>query len=334
MSGGASRSGGRCGPSRRPRWPRASRGAGELDDLVVLEGGEGLGDHGVGAAGEIDEGAEVVGQLGVSGLLRVGPARSRRSARRAPEKYQRARSKKWIGSSRIQLPTRLDVVPPAAGAGPVGPPPELDQRIERPADRAVVDHLLDLAPERREPELVTDGQDPAASRARAIRASQWPRSRAIGFSSSRCRPDSEHGAGGLGVQVRGQDDIDHVEVVRRPSISGVIGEDAPPSGGRGGPRRIADSEWAAMADQLGAARPRRWPGRGGCPRRHSRSGRSGRDAWAVSSRWWNRPAGRLRCLRSRRGAILWPLHSRVDSRRHRPGDPVDGRSTRDGIASD
>lgn len=51
-----------------PNCPERSARAGELHDLMMLEGAEGLRNDGVGAAREVHDGAEVVLQLGVIGL--------------------------------------------------------------------------------------------------------------------------------------------------------------------------------------------------------------------------------------------------------------------------
>jgi hypothetical protein len=75
-----------------------------VEVLVVLERGEGLGDHGVRLARKAQDGGEIVGQAGAT-RLRVAEGQQRPRGP-TPSKYHMTKSKKCTDSSRIHEPTR------------------------------------------------------------------------------------------------------------------------------------------------------------------------------------------------------------------------------------
>src|SRR5687768_7603652 len=112
---------------------------------MMLERGQRLRDHGVGAPGKSDDCAEVVLKLRMARLDRVGTRIDRDRLTRAGQ----------IPAGQIEEVDRLfqdpvadafDVKPPAARAEAIGTPPQLDQGIAWLANLACLDHLTNTPP--------------------------------------------------------------------------------------------------------------------------------------------------------------------------------------------
>src|SRR5579871_3167255 len=102
----------------------------------MLEGGERLADDGELAVGKGDEGAEIVFQLRVTLLPRVSPGIDAHGITR-PGQVPAGQVEEVNRLLEDPVADALDVVAPTVRAETVWPPPQLDEHIERPANRAL-----------------------------------------------------------------------------------------------------------------------------------------------------------------------------------------------------
>ena len=227
--------------------------------------------------GKSTHGGEVVVQLGLVGPVAVGRARTPTPARRprrstsgpgrrsgsAPRASSCRRGRCRSASRRRRAGTgRRHSSIRAYSGSPIGPG---------------VDHLLDPAPERRQPQLVADGQHPAPRPGERDQLVAVVDGEGHRLFEQQVPARLEHGPADLVVQVRRQHDVARRRVAASASSLAVVGVDADArvvGGGVGAARLGAGGD----GDQLGPGTLRRWPGRGGRPRPRSRSGRIEREA--------------------------------------------------------
>src|SRR5262249_24622849 len=128
----------------RPPAPDGALATDDLDDLVVLEGGERLSDDRVAPGWEAHQGGEVVAEA-VDAALAVAEGKDGEGITPALEVPERE-VEGVDGLLEDPRAHALAVVAPAAGPRPVREPEQLEEGVERIADLARVDQPLDVTP--------------------------------------------------------------------------------------------------------------------------------------------------------------------------------------------
>lgn len=128
---------------------------------MMFEHGQCLGDDGIRTAGKLHNRAKIVLQLRMVVLPRI---RGSKDGYRLAGRVQipAAKVKKMDRFFQDPVADALDVVPPPVGPQPIGPARKLDEHVQRRSDGPVVDQLFGPAPKRREPQFMTDRQQPLA----------------------------------------------------------------------------------------------------------------------------------------------------------------------------
>lgn len=140
-----------------PAGPKGSFGAADFNGLMVLEGGEGLGDDGVAAIGVFEHGAEVVEEGRTLGVARVAVGVEFDGVAAGFE-VPAGKVKKVNGFFKHPGADAILVIAPTGGSLPIGLAGEFDEDVLRISDGAGVDDVFDFPPLRGEAEFVANGE--------------------------------------------------------------------------------------------------------------------------------------------------------------------------------
>src|SRR5215472_13000367 len=126
-----------------PTGPERSFRAGNFRHLVVFKRTQSLGNHRIGPSWKFDYRAEVILQFG---MVRAAPVRPSIDALRLAmtRKIPSRQVKEMNGFFQDPTSNPVDLITPAIGTLAIRPSPEFDYSVERLADRASANHLLDL----------------------------------------------------------------------------------------------------------------------------------------------------------------------------------------------